>query len=137
MSAALTASYQCVLRFFHSTCLKYCACHVRSAAPVTQNHLSKLEDLMLQNATPLRKRKTTSERPKVLQTPQFFPLLTSKCASRLNSLHFFDISTSKSAPNPSVFCTFDFEMCFAPQWPALFRHLNFQKCSEPVSFLHF
>ena len=23
----LTASYQCVLRFFHSTCLKYCACH--------------------------------------------------------------------------------------------------------------
>ena len=26
-SAALTASYQCVLRFVHSTCLKYCACH--------------------------------------------------------------------------------------------------------------
>ena len=27
LSAALTASYQCLLRFFHSTCLKYCACH--------------------------------------------------------------------------------------------------------------
>ena len=27
LSAALTASYQWVLRFFHSTCLKYCACH--------------------------------------------------------------------------------------------------------------
>ena len=27
LSAALGASYQCVLRFFHSTCLKYCACH--------------------------------------------------------------------------------------------------------------
>ena len=27
LSAALTASYQCVLGFFHSTCLKYCACH--------------------------------------------------------------------------------------------------------------
>ena len=27
LSAALAASYQCVLRFFHSTCLKYCACH--------------------------------------------------------------------------------------------------------------
>ena len=27
LSAALTAAYQCVLRFFHSTCLKYCACH--------------------------------------------------------------------------------------------------------------
>ena len=109
---------------------------IRSAAPVTQNHLSKPEDLMLQNATPLRKSapgppnisdehvsctapatrnassqilfkcataamflkllqnphglltfdqvqdplrlpRTTSERPKVLRTPQFFPL-TSK-----------------------------------------------------------
>ena len=44
-----TASYQCVLWFFHSTCLKYCAstkkwCQViRSAAPVPQNHLSNLK----------------------------------------------------------------------------------------------
>ena len=61
--AELTASYQCVLRFFQSICLKYCACHEKvrpghtkcSAAPATQNHLSKPEDLMLQNATPLRK----------------------------------------------------------------------------------
>ena len=28
---------------------------IGSAAPVTQHHLSKPEDLMLQNATPLRK----------------------------------------------------------------------------------
>ena len=27
LSAELTASYQSVLQFFHSTCLKYCACH--------------------------------------------------------------------------------------------------------------
>jgi len=27
LSAELTASYQCVLRFFQSTCLKYCTCH--------------------------------------------------------------------------------------------------------------
>ena len=27
LSAELTDSYQCVLRFFQSTCLKYCACH--------------------------------------------------------------------------------------------------------------
>ena len=26
LSAELTASCQCALRFFHSTCLKYCAC---------------------------------------------------------------------------------------------------------------
>ena len=64
LSAEPMASYQCVLRFFHSTCLKYCACHEKvmpghtkccSAAPVTQNHLPKTEDLMPQNATPLRK----------------------------------------------------------------------------------
>ena len=72
-------------------------------------------------------RKTTSERPKVLRTPQFFSLLTSKCASRHNGVHFFDISTSKKWSEPlSVFVHFDFEMCFAPQRRALFRHLNFQ-----------
>ena len=27
LSAELTASYQCILRFVHSTCLKYCTCH--------------------------------------------------------------------------------------------------------------
>ena len=42
---------------------------------------------------------TTSERPRVLRTRQFFALLTSKCASRHNGLHFFDISTSKSGPS--------------------------------------
>jgi len=44
--------------FFHSTCLKYYACHekvVPGAAPVTQNHLPETEDLMLQNVTFLRK----------------------------------------------------------------------------------
>ena len=41
--------------------LKYCAYRekvgqvIRSPAPVTQNHLSKNDDLMLQNATILRK----------------------------------------------------------------------------------
>ena len=56
VSAELTTSYQCVLRYFHSTCLKYCACQekwcqvIGSAALVTQNHLPKF-----QNATPLRK----------------------------------------------------------------------------------
>ena len=31
LSAALTASYQCVLRFFYFTCLKYCACREKSS----------------------------------------------------------------------------------------------------------
>ena len=199
LSAELTALCQCVLRFFQSTCLKYCEwCQViRSAAPATQKHLSKPEDLMLQNATPLRKSAPgppnisdkhvsctapatenaslqilfkcptlaivfgNDTRPsrfahswrgaqslalatrkhiwtsKSAPYPTVFSLLTSKCASRHNSVHFFDISTTKSALNPSVFYTFDFEMCFAPQQRALFRHLNFQNWSEPVVFSAF
>ena len=87
---------------------------------------------------PLRlPRKATSERPNVLRTPQFFALLTSKCASRHNGVHFFDISTSKSGPNMRCFVHFDFEMCFVPQRRALFRHLNLQKCSERVVSLAF
>ena len=57
---------------------------------------------------------------KKAQNPQFFTLLTSKCASRHNGVHFFDISTSKSGPNLVCFVHFDFEMCFAPQRRALF-----------------
>ena len=80
---------------------------------------------------PLRlPRETTSERPRVLRTPQFFALLTSKCASRHNGVHFFDISTSKSGPDLVCFVHFSLDMCFAPQRRALYRHLNFQKWSE-------
>ena len=90
---------------------------------------------------PLRlPRKTTSERPKVLRTPQFFfALLTWKLASRHSGVHFFDIATSKSAPGPKLRCFvhFDLELCFAPQRRALFRHLNFQKWSEADVFCTF
>ena len=81
---------------------------------------------------PLRlSRETTSERPKVLRTPQLFALLASKCASRHNSVHFFNIATSKSGPNMVCVVHFDLAMCFARQRRALFRHLNFQKWSGP------
>ena len=180
----LTISYQCVLRLFpvHLSKLlrlprksdarsyevlhllrKIISANLRSAAPVTQNHLSKLEiwcskmqplsgnqrpDLltalmsmslvlrlprkmhlsrsssnvprlpsflkMLQNPhvlltfdkvhNPLRvPRRTTSERPKVARTCGVFNMLTSKSASRHNSVHFFDISTCKSGPNVGCF----------------------------------
>ena len=58
LSAELTASYQCVLRFFDSTCLNYCACHekVKPGHAKCCNHLSKPEDLMLQNANRLNQR---------------------------------------------------------------------------------
>ena len=109
---------------------------IRSAAPVTQNHLNKPEDLMLQIATPLRKstpgppnssdehvsctaltfekvhnplrlpRETTSERPKVVRTWCVFNILTSKCVSSYNGVRFFDITTSKSGPNVVCFVHF-------------------------------
>ena len=74
---------------------------------------------------------------KKAQNPQFFTLLTSKCASRHNGVHFFDIATSKSGPTMVCFAHFDFKMCFAPQRRALFRHLNFQKWSAPLVFCPF
>ena len=73
---------------------------------------------------------STSQLPKVVQTPSVLYILTWKCASRHNGVHFFDISTAKSGPHPECFAHFDLEMCFAPQRRALFRHLNFQKWSE-------
>ena len=186
LSAELTTSYQCVLRFFRSTCLKYCACHekvmpgqmkccachaksssqnLRSDAPKcnpsqeisarTSSHHVSCTALATENASwqilfkcptpaivfetcyktltfrpPLNKvhnparppRETTSERPKVRRTRQFFTLLTSTCASRHNSVHVFDITTSK-CPNTVCYVYFDLDMCFAPQRRALF-HLS-------------
>ena len=76
---------------------------------------------------------------KTLCTPQFFTLLTSKCASRHNGMHFFDNSTSKRAPKLRCFVHFDLETCFAPQRRALFRHLNSTSKSGPnlVCFVHY
>ena len=75
--------------------------------------------------------------PKVVRTWCALYILTSKRASRHNSVHFFDISTSKSGPELRCFVHFDLEMCFAPQRRTLFRHLNFQKCPEREVFLTF
>ena len=106
---------------------------------------------------------STSQLQKVLRTPQFFSMFTSKCASRHSGVQFFDISTSKSGPEltcfvhfhlhsgeqffdistsksgPKLTCFvhFHFKMCLAPQPRAIFQHLNFKKCSETVSFLTF
>ena len=88
---------------------------------------------------PLRRpRETTSERPKVLRSRQFFTLLTWKCALRHNGMHFFDISTSKNASKLVCFINFDLEMCFAPQPRALFRHRkvirNLLRATAPCTF---
>ena len=74
---------------------------------------------------------------KVLRTLQFFNILTWKCASRHSGVQFFNISTSKSGPNMQCFVHFYLKMCFSPQRRAIFQHLNFKKWSENVSLLAF
>ena len=104
--------------FFHSICLKYCAskkrCPVlRSAAPVMQNHLGKPEDLMLQNATALRK------------SAPWPPDISDEHVS----------CTALATENASLQILF--EMCFAPQRVQFFinhlaRWLRNRRFSEPT-----
>ena len=72
---------------------------------------------------------STSQLQKVLRTPQFFNILTWKCASRHSGAQFFDIVTSKSGPKLTCFVHFHLKMCFSPQRRAIFQHLNFKKWS--------
>ena len=133
---------------------------IRSAAPVTQNHLSKPVDRMLQNATSLRKSApgppNTSDEHVSCTAPATenaslqilfkcpTPAIVFGNATKPSRFaHFWqgpqslapatrnDIWTSKSGPSPWCFSHFNFEMCFARQHRALFRHLNFQKWSDP------
>ena len=157
------------LWFFHAMSLKYCACHeklvqvIRNAAPVTKKHLGIADDLIRQNATPLRKSapwapnisaedaSCTAPATKNASVQILFksptPAIVFENATKPSRFSHFsvdaqstppatqnDVWTSKMSPRPSVFNTFDFEMCFAPQRRALFWHLNFQKCSETASF---
>ena len=128
--------------------------------------LSKPTDLMLQNATPLRKwapwppnishehvfctapaRENASSQI-LFKSPM--PAIVFGIATKPSRIaHFWqdrqslapatqnDISTSKSGPMLRCFVHFDFEICFAPQQRALFRHLNFQKWSEVTVFCTF
>ena len=71
---------------------------------------------------------STSQRPRVVRTPQFLTHFTSKRASRHNAVHWFNISTSKSGPILRCFVPFHFEIGFAPQRRATF-HLSFSQMS--------
>ena len=167
-----TASYQCVLRFFHSTCRSTAPatknwCQViRSAAPVTQNDLSKPTDLMLQNATPVRKSApwppnishehvfciapaTENASLQILFKCPTLAMVFGNATKPSRVAHFWqgaqslapatrnELWMSKSGPTLRCFVHFDFEMCFAPQRRALFRHLNFQKWSDTECFVQF
>ena len=74
---------------------------------------------------------STSQRPKVVRTPQFLTHFTSKCASRHNAVHFFNISTSKNGPILRCFVPFHFEIGFAPQRRATFHLSSPQMSPHP------
>ena len=87
---------------------------------------------------PLRlPRESTSERPKVLRTPQFFALLTSKCASRHNGVHFFDISTSKVAQTWCALYILTWKCASRHNGVHFFDILTSKSGPDLVCFVHF
>ena len=89
LTAELTASYQCVSRFSYSICLKYCACHekvcqvIRSAAPVTQNHLRKFRRIASLSTTT-----TTTTTTLLLQLQTQIQVYYAKHDTTLITLHY-------------------------------------------------
>ena len=153
--AELMASYQCVLRFVHFTCLRCCTCHTKSSQQAWRSDAPKCN--LSQEISAL-----TSEQlwwtchlycachvKDILQDPLHMSHAchcfrkcnkTLACCSLLTrciipeACHAKRHLNVKSTPNPYFFYTFDFEMCFVPQRHALFRHLNFQTCSDTEVF---
>ena len=137
LSAELTASYQCVLRFLHSTCLKYCACHEKVMPGHTKcctchaKSFSKHEDLMLQNVTPLRNQRpdlltSLMNMSFVLRLPQKMHLCRS--SSNVSRLPWF--LEMRQNPHFLTRCTIPCA-CHAK------RQLNLQKWRKHVVFCTF
>ena len=155
-----------LLRFFHSTCLKYCACHEKVMPGHTKccachaNHLSKPEDLMLPNATFLRKSapgpltslmnmslalrlphdmhlsRSSSNVPRLptfLELPQNLHglLMCGKVQNPLCLPHRTRFNVPKLSHHVVLFLPFDFEMCFAPQRRANFHLSSRQMAPHP------
>ena len=131
VSAELTASYQCVLRFLHSICLKCRACH---APVIRKNHLSKPEDLMLQNATPLRK---SAPWPPNISGEHVS--CTAHCACQAKCIFADPLQMSHACHRfwtcykTVTFCSL-LTRCTIPCACRAKRHLSVQKWSETVSF---
>ena len=74
---------------------------------------------------------STSERQKVVRTPQFFDTFDLEmCFGPQRRALFRHLNFKKCSEREVFLVCLYFKMCFAPQRRALFRHLNFQKWSE-------
>ena len=130
LSAELTASCQCVLRFFHSTCLKYCACHEK----VRPGH-TKCCTCHAKSSSQNR-----NQRPDLLTS-----LMNMSLVLRLPWKMYLCRSSSNVPRLPSfldmlqnrhLLLTLDMQWCTMPCACHAQRHLNVQKWSEHV-LLHF
>ena len=119
LSAELTASYQCVLRCFHSTCRKYCACH--------------------EKVMPSHTKCCTCQAKSSQQTwrcSKMQPLSGNQRPDLLTSLMNTSSRSSSNVYKTFTFCSL-LTRCTIPCACHAKAHLNVQKCSVPASFLHF
>ena len=153
LSAELTASYQCVLRFFHSTEVLRLP-QTSDAKSYEVLHLSR--KIILANLTIWRAKRqplSGNQRPDLLTSllhpamrnaslqilfksprpanifesatkPSRFPHFD-RVQNHLRLPHDTTSERPKVVRDHEFLDTFDLEMCFAPQWRALFRHFNF------------
>ena len=122
---------------------------MRSAGPVTQNHIRKSEDLILQNATALKKSLPWSPNisdehiapatriygssSNVPRLPSFLEML-----QNLHVLKFCSrLPRETTSECPKVLRTRQFFALLSVHFFILFRHLNFQKCSQDGVFCTF
>ena len=136
LSAELTASYQCVFVFSIPPATKKWSQVIRSAAPVTQNHLSKPEDLMLQNATP--RKKSSPWTPNISDDHVSCTAPATRDASfqiLFKCLVAHACHRSWKCCKTRRFCSL-LATCRIPCACHAERHLNVKKCSEPVSFFY-
>ena len=121
---------------------------IRSAAPVTQNHLRKSapsppnsSDQDVSCTAPA----TENASLQILFKCPTPAIVFGNATKPSRFAHFRqgapatrnEIWTSKNGPYMVCFVHFDLEMCFAPQRRALLRHLNFQKWSDNGVFCTF
>ena len=106
---------------------------IQSAASVMQNHVRKPDDLILQNATSLRK--SAPWPPNIFDedVPDLVCFVHFDFEMRFapHQCVLFNISTSKSGPRPRCVEHFDFKICFAPQRRAIFDFSSDQMAPHP------
>ena len=138
----LTASYQCVWRFFHSTCLKYCACHekVRPGHTKCCTCHAKSSQKTWRSDAPKCNPLSGNQRPDLLTA-----LMKMSLVLRLPRKMHLCRSSSNVPRLPSFLEMLQKPSRFAHSWqgaqslaPATRNDgLNLQKWSEPLVFLTF